>query len=222
MSLESEVAAAHSNLSQVRQRLQFEQQRIQQITARLQEIATEKGDLVKAVALIDRAIIMVSANGIGKIESIVTSGMGLAFEDTTLGFKVVKKESTRGNSYELQGVRGDVQGPFMDTFGGGIWNVVSFLLRVIMIKRFKLAKVLIVDESFNNVAVKFLPMVSRMLRDLTDNHGYTILAVTHQPILAAAADNIYRVVPNASTKGAPPKLVRVERSELTEIFQIED
>jgi DNA repair ATPase RecN len=222
MALEREVAATKSGLSQVRQRLQFEQQRIEQTKSRIGLIGEEKSDLLKALALIDRAIAVVSANGIEKIESIVTSGMRLAFDDPTLGFKVVKKESARGNTYALEGVRGDVQGPFMETFGGGISNIVAFLLRVIMLKRFKLAKILVVDESFNNVAVKFLPMVSRMLRDLTDNHGYTILAVTHQPILAAAADNIYRVVPNASTKGAPPKLVRVHRSELGEIFQNEE
>lgn len=81
----------------------------------------------------------------------------------------------------------------MDSFGGGPVNVIAFLLRVIMVKRFKLAKFLALDESFNNVSSDYLPLVSEMLQKLCREHGFTILAVTHQPVLAGAADRVYRI-----------------------------
>lgn len=219
MSFQSEIATTQSSLSQVTQRFQFEQQRAQQIELRLAEIETDKAELVKAVALIDKAIAHISANGISKIESIVTGGMQLAFDDPTLGFRVVKSEAERGSKYRLEGVRGEVQGPFLDTFGGGVWNVVGFLLRVIMVKRFKLGKVLVLDEAFNNVAARFQPQVSALLKSLTRDHGFTILAITHQPLLVAQADNIYRIVPE---KGKPPRLLKISKTDLGEVFPPEE
>jgi len=61
------------------------------------------------------------------------------------------------------------------------------------------------------VSADYLPTVSALLKTLTDKHGYTILAVTHQPILADAADAVYQVTPQ---EGKPPLLHKVEGLEL--------
>jgi ABC-type lipoprotein export system ATPase subunit len=91
----------------------------------------------------------------------------------------------------------------MAAFGGGVQNLCAFLLRVIMIKRFKLAKVIVLDESFNNVnGARNQRRLSEMLRTLADDFGFTILAITGQKRLAAAADNIYEV----DTGGPTPAL----------------
>lgn len=214
--LSTELTALRTRLDRVRQRLEFENQQSARIDARLAEIEAEKSALVKAVALIDKTIEVVSANGIGRIETTVTNGLRLVFDDPTLSMKVVKNEGKRGNSYEIIGrqKKGEewVEGPFLDTFGGGVANVASFLFRVLMVKRFKMAKVFILDESFNNVSAQRLPMVSKLLRSLAHDGGYTIFVVTHQPILALAADRIYRAVPDP--EDGPPSLEEITTSEL--------
>lgn len=184
--------------------LEHERRTINRLTNRIAELKNESADLVKAVGLIDRCIEIVSANGIGKIESIVSGGLHQVFKDKTLGLVVEKKEGARGYSYRLLIKHGDTVGNPMDSFGGGVQNVTAFLLRVILIKRFKLAKLLVVDESFNNVSVDYIDYitnVSAMLKTLAENHGFTILAITHQPKLAEAAKNIYEV-----TASKPPVL----------------
>lgn len=173
--------------------LEHERRTINRLTNRIAELKNESADLVKAVGLIDRCIEIVSANGIGKIESIVSGGLHQVFKDKTLGLVVEKKEGTRGYSYRLLIKHGDTVGNPMESFGGGVQNVTAFLLRVILIKRFKLAKLLVVDESFNNVSVDYIDAVSAMLKTLADNHGFSILAVTHQSLLAARANRIYRL-----------------------------
>jgi hypothetical protein len=80
----------------------------------------------------------------------------------------------------------------MTSFGGGVQNVVAFLLRVILVKRFKLAKFLVLDEQFSNVSPEYQPKVSQMLRELADL-GFTIFAVSHQPMITEAADTVYRL-----------------------------
>lgn len=173
--------------------LEHERRTINRLTNRIAELKNESADLVKAVGLIDRCIEIVSANGIGKIESIVSGGLHQVFKDKTLGLVVEKKEGARGYSYRLLIKHGDTVGNPMDSFGGGVQNVTAFLLRVILIKRFKLAKLLVVDESFNNISSEYIDYVSAMLKTLADNHGFSILAVTHQSLLAARANRIYRL-----------------------------
>jgi ABC-type lipoprotein export system ATPase subunit len=127
---------------------------------------------------------------------------------------VEKKETARGYSYRLLIRHGDTIGNPMDSFGGGVQNVAAFLLRVILIKRFKLAKLLVVDESFNNVSVDYIDYitnVSSMLKTLAEDHGFTILAITHQPKLAEAANCIYEVTPSK-----PPVLRKRDYASISE------
>lgn len=146
----------------------------------------------KALAVLDQAIQIISANGIGRIESIISDGLKLVFGED-LKLVIERKEGARGDSYRILVKQGDVVGPPIDTMGGGVVNVISFLLRVIMIQRFRLSKFIVLDESFNNVSADFLPKVSKMLRSLCDDHGYTILSITQAPLLACSANRVIRV-----------------------------
>jgi DNA repair ATPase RecN len=147
---------------------------------------------VKTSGVLDRLIQVVAANGIGRIEKTVTKGLRAVF-GAKISFVVEKKEGARGTSYRLEVKYGDVQDDPLDTFGGGVVNVTAFLLRVIMVKRFNLAKFLALDEAFNNVSAKYQPKVSQMLQVLVKDYNYKILAVTHQPLLAGAATRVYLV-----------------------------
>jgi DNA repair ATPase RecN len=216
--LVSRITNVISGTARIDQQLAYEAQGIVRLQAKITQLEEEKTQLVKAVGLIDRCIQLISANGVGKIESIVTGGLRLVFNDPHMGLIVEKKEGARGITYQLQVRKGTVTGDPMKFFGGGVVNVVAFLLRVIMIKRFKLAKFLVVDENFNNVSPDYQPRVSEMLHKLCADHGYTILAVTHQPILASAADAVYEV---SVGEGKTPVLRKLEAPELEELKVID-
>jgi DNA repair exonuclease SbcCD ATPase subunit len=181
------------------QQLLYEQQTILRLQGKIEQLEKDKTLLVKAVGLIDRCIQVLSANGLGTIESVTTAGLRLVFDDPSLGLIIEKKEGVRGISYGLL-VRGkdpsghEVIGPPSETFGGGVSNVASFLLRVLLIKRFKLAKFLAVDESFNNVnGAQNKRNVSELLHKLCSDHGFTIFLVTGEELLTSAADHAYEV-----------------------------
>lgn len=210
--LVSRIGNVRSGVSRIGQQLEYESATVVRLGDRIKTLEEEKALLVKAIGLIDRCIQIISANGIGKIESIVSDGLRRVFDDPTLSLVVEKKTQARGNVYRLLVKQGDGE-PYdpMNSFGGGVVNVTAFLLRLILIKRFKLAKLIVLDEQFNGVSADRQPAVSALLRTLTDKYGYTILAVTHQPILADAADNVYQVV---ARRGKPPLLQKVEGAEL--------
>lgn len=185
---------------------------IKTMRGRMTQIAERKTVRVKAVGVLDRLIQAVAAQGVSRIETMVTRGLHLVF-GPDLSFQVEKKVGARGTQYNLQVVHGEVAGNPMTMMGGGVVNVVAFLLRIIMLKRFKLAKFLALDESFNNVSAEYLPKVSEMLRSLADDQGFKILAVTHQEILTDSATKAYL----ASVKRGKPVLVALKSEDMDQI-----
>jgi DNA repair exonuclease SbcCD ATPase subunit len=161
---------------------------------RLKELEEFKAKHLKAQALLDAAISKVSEGGINRIEEMVTTGLRLTFPDKDLKFLVEKKTGARGNSYRFVVSEGEVSGPAVDTFGGGVVNVTQFLLRVIMIQRFGLAKFLALDETFGNLSEGYLQNILDLFQSLVQE-GFEILLITHQPSLAGGADRVYEVGP---------------------------
>jgi|SRR5271166_3227988 len=201
--------------------LEAEKSGIVRLKSKISTLEVEKTQLIKALGLLDRAIAIISANGIGKIETIVTGGLRLVFNDPQMGLIVEKMEGKRGNSFRLLVRQGAVKGDPMDTNSGGIVNVIAFLLRVILIRRFKLAQLIILDENFNNVSAEFQPRVSQLLHQMCDKHKFTIFAVTHQPRLIRQADAVYRVsrLENPDGSRQPPTLQKIEGAELEALKQ---
>ena len=190
--LVSQLGRVHTIVSSINQRLEYETGSIARLTFKVKQLETEKADLVKAVGTLDRCIQIVSANGIGKIEDIVSDGLRRVFGNDRYGLLIEKKETARGNSYRILIRKGQTVGSPMDSFGGGIVNVAAFLLRVILIKRFKLAPFIALDEQFSNVSPEYQHRIASLLKTLS-GMGFTILAVSHQPKITAGADTVYEL-----------------------------
>lgn len=164
--------------------------------ATMKTLEDEKAHLTKCIAVTDKVIEKVAANGVGRVETVVTQGLQLVFGPAVacvLEKRVLAKGTTYAVKIKMETEVGSVVDDPMEAFGGGPVNLISFLMRMLMIHRFKLAKFMVLDESFNNVSVSYLPTVSSLLKSLTDDHGYDILTITHQPQLSAQADRTYVV-----------------------------
>src|SRR5277367_6604850 len=105
--LVSRLGKVHAVVSSVDQRLQYETATITRLSSRIKQLEEEKAQLVKAVGLLDRCVQVVSANGIGKIEGIVSDGLRRVFNNDHIGLLIEKKETARGNSYRLLIRKGD-------------------------------------------------------------------------------------------------------------------
>lgn len=186
---------------------------VSRFKSKIQQLEKDKTQLVKVIGLLDRAVQIVAASGISKIESIVTAGLQLVFDDPNVSFVVEKKDGARGNSFRLLIRAGDVIGEPMDVDGGGAVNTIVFLLRIILIKRFQLGQLIVLDESFNNVSSDLQGRVSELLAEMAHKYKFTIVAVTQQPRLIRHADVVYRVI---SQKDGPV-LKKFEGADLEEL-----
>lgn len=81
----------------------------------------------------------------------------------------------------------------MNARGGGLVNVAAFLLKVLMLlaARPAQARLLVLDESFVNVAEGKLGNVTALLRRICEEGGFQIVLVSHRPGLEEAADVVY-------------------------------
>ncbi len=131
---------------------------------------------------------------IGVIETVVTYALTEVFG---FSYKFVvevsteKKVNTRFKLVDTQGNEHDI----MDSFGGGLIDVVSFVLRALILvgSRPKRERILFLDESFKHVHVRYRSNVVKMLQSLSKELGLQIVLVTHQDELVEAGDKVYEL-----------------------------
>jgi DNA repair exonuclease SbcCD ATPase subunit len=83
----------------------------------------------------------------------------------------------------------------MDGVGGGLIDVVSFVLRVLILASAKPKRMqaLFLDESFKHLSEAYRPKVATLLKSLSKRLGMQFLLVTHQSELLEAADVAYQL-----------------------------
>lgn len=91
--------------------------------------------------------------------------------------------------------RARVQWAGMDSVGGGVADVVSFVFRIAILSRLRprLRRIVVADEPFKHVSESYLPRVAAMLRELAVSTGIQLIVVSHEPEIAAAAHRTFRV-----------------------------
>jgi len=127
------------------------------------------------------------------IENLGTYGLKSVFTDLDLKLHMKIELAARGisTSFELEEV-GVAQGDVMSCFGGGITNIVSFILRIITIFQTKLAPYLFLDECFSNLSEGYVENCSLLLKNLCKKLRLTLFVVTHEEGMINYADNVYK------------------------------
>ena len=127
------------------------------------------------------------------IEEIITEGIQLVFGDD-LDF-VVETKVERGASAIEFFIERNESTIDIDSDGGSMVQVVSFILRLILIKahRPQLRQFVAIDEAFNGVDENHMPAVGSLLRKMVDESRVQILFVTHNPVFIEYADVVYEI-----------------------------
>ena len=123
-----------------------------------------------------------------KIERLVTFGLQDIFQNE-MKFKIefsVKRNKLWAEFYiEKDGFKEKLQNQ-----GGGIINVVSFLLRVLFIKLLKLEPILVLDEAFSMISVEYRQRMVDFVKKIGDELGIQLIIVTHLEEFKGIADEL--------------------------------
>jgi len=174
------------------------QKRLTVVDARATRLEDESITVSDAIEIVQAATETRRQELRDRVESLVTRGLRAVFEreDYEFAFNVSLKGGRFGVVPVLRSKFGDrdLETGIVDGHGGGVADLVSFLLRVIVLSlaRPRVAPLMVLDESFRHVSPEFLRGVGTLLRELNTSAGIQFLLITHKPELLDAADRIYR------------------------------
>jgi DNA repair exonuclease SbcCD ATPase subunit len=115
------------------------------------------------------------------IETIVTGGEKAIFVNHDIDFKV--NFSSRGNAIvvDFENTIDSRARDIIDGQGGGIVDVVTFLLKLALLLLIKpsLARIMVLDEPFKHLSSSYVPRAMMLLKKLQKDFGIQFLIVTH-------------------------------------------
>jgi len=128
-----------------------------------------------------------------EIQKLVTYGLKTVFTDQDLRFhiNIEPKYNTVYTNFRTEQV-GVAEGDVLDSFGGGVVNIESFLLRIITLFQTKLTPFLFLDETFSHVSGEYVENTSALLSNICEQLGLTIALITHKEDMLNNADKIYK------------------------------
>jgi hypothetical protein len=129
------------------------------------------------------------------IQDFVTFGLRKVFVGKDLEFKIEKRETSSGISYDLILRDGLIEDTISDSFGGSVEEVASLMLRLIMLQRLGKVPFLAMDEFFTGVDVKHRSNLIGLLRVLCEKAGFNIFLITHQEDFISGAHTILEAYP---------------------------
>ena len=165
----------------------------------LQEVDT-KIDFIDKCVNVFQALSEVKKEEIKqKIEALVTKGLRTIFERNDYRFEL-QMETKRGvmNAKPMLYTKfndKEFGSDIIDSHGGGIVDVTSFLLQIITLLAFsyKLEKILICDEPFKHVSREYLSNVAEFISYLNEISGIQIIMVTHKQEFLDCANKKFEV-----------------------------
>lgn len=137
-----------------------------------------------------------------KIERIVTHGLQSVLGDDSVRLRVNEHQTKKNISYQfaIDG-KGFTSEDIKNEKGGGIQNLVSFLLSVVITLMLSPSRTrfFVFDEKFAQLSRDYLPATGSLLKELSEHLGCQFLLVTHQQELSDYADIVYEL--SQSKKG---------------------
>ena len=145
------------------------------------------------------------------LEEVVSDGLTLVFgESMYLHIQSGVKNGASAVSFTIETAYGET--PIMNSVGGSVVELVSFLLRlmVVLSHRPELRRVVLLDEAFGGFNEENVPHVARLLRQLVDETGMQVIFVTQDRQYADVADVVLDVT---RVKGRGKVVVLKERQD---------
>jgi len=170
-----------------------------QLEATSKEVAdlkNKKSLYFRAAEVLRKLVEKTAEKDMEKVENFVSLGLHKVVHDQTIDCKINISPTVGASKVYITGAKktdkGIIEGPFTENFGGGSWNIASFVLRLITILRMDLRKRVFLDESFNNLSEEYQPAMGELIRSLVEKLVFKCLLITHMTRFNEVADRVYR------------------------------
>lgn len=179
-------------------------------------IAETQDNLISARILLEQCNISSRDYIKGEVEQLITKGLRTIFEDPLIKFNiefVEKRNQTEALFYlTSEGDEARIEGDIISTYGGGLVDIISITLRIIIMELLKLEGPLILDEPGKNISSQYIGNFGKFLINISTAFARQIIMITHNSALSNCADNKIEV----TQKNGISKTFIKEREEDTE------
>lgn len=174
------------------------QHQLQSIDTQIVSHIDETTTLSAAEKVLSDTIAHCSAETKNNIEAFLSLSLQQIFQNPAIMIELLQEVKRDRVETQIMLHEGDIVGPPAKIAGGGVQNVLGFLLRFLALRRLKLKPILVLDEAFRNVSANHLETLCSFIQHLTTDHNLDILLVTHEPLFSRVANSIYEVAKTES------------------------
>lgn len=162
--------------------------------AQIEPLRQSVADHTQATTILTKVSAAHRKLSVSRIERLVTASLQAVFE-RPYEFRVSIEEK-RGQVEAAFSVKeGDLELDPTSEMGGGVVDVISITLRVVLWskRRKRTEAIMAMDEPARMVAEEYIKNVAMMIKKLSGLMSIQFLLVTHRDALAEAADRTFRV-----------------------------
>lgn len=170
-------------------------------TTNLQIAEKEKKQalLEKSLASLQKLTDLKKKETTEKIENIISFGLQTIFEDSSYQFKISDSIKRKQVVYDFRvfsdSFNSDNGVSILDSRGGGVVSIVSFLLRLVLMCMMdkKAERFLALDEPFSNLSENYHENLVVAVKSIAEKLGVQLLVISHQKSLDAFGDVVYEL-----------------------------
>jgi len=196
----SRLAEFQSTLIQREGQLKMAEEELKQSEVDVEGIRVYRNTVLLSRDILSKIAKMKREETTQKIEKIVSHGLQTVLKDMSTKFKIIEHQTEKNINYKfaLEG-KGYTSEDIRNEKGGGIQNLVSFMLTVILsiMLDAKQTRFFVFDEKFAQLSRNYLPAAGALMRELADRMGCQFLLISHQTELEEYADVVYEFVQNS-------------------------
>ena len=184
-------------LARMKGRCEEKEKTLEDITNRLKK-NEEEIEIYKDVNLLfEKASVIARKKIKDEIELLVTHGLQSVFEDPDIEFKVEflsRRNQIEADFYlEWVEVGRRIKGNITDTYGGGIVDIISIILRLVVLELAGIPGPLFLDEPGKMISEQYIPNFGKFLIELSKTFGRQIILITHNEVLSEYAHKTFNV-----------------------------
>lgn len=132
-----------------------------------------------------------------EVEQLVTQGLRSIFEDPTIQFNInfITKRNQVEAEFTLSSEEDEtrIQGDILSSRGGGVVDVISISLRIIIMQLMKVKGPLVLDEPGKYISAQFIGAFGKFLTEVSNTFDRQIIMITHNDKLVEFASNTIEV-----------------------------
>lgn len=171
----------------------IKEEELTSLISKKQDLISLGDDLVLLSSFLNKLVDSRRDGIIEKITSLISFGLNSILDREGMELKLDSRLQRGRQFYQFRLIDNGMEVDPLKSCGGGVINILSILLRIVVLSMSSNRKFLVIDEGFANLSANHREKAVDFLKLAADKLGVQFLIVTHQDELKEAADVLYEI-----------------------------